>query len=488
MRSPPGQVLVLHLSGVTVLVGPPRQPGLGQIHALTVLASHRQGPADATARHLLHAIPGDPAQMASLRAYLVALNVPGSVGPRTDATIVSALLDALHTGRLGAVMLETASARAYIGLDPAPTPRIAMTARAVGPARADPGSWSTSRKLEVWFERIIPLLPAALGKQVLGLLTPRNLELLVAGIVLLAGLQAVGVGEAADAVFAAIAYAAAGWQGLVALVHLVEAAHEAATASTDKTLDDAARKGALALTTLGMAFLSAVLVRMAKRNTSGGGTAPADEAAEAKPQTVNRQRGQGVGSKTPAKVPAGPPNYDFESKRPGGLDMNNLSPADTEARDQLKAGGWPDTTIVDVLKSGDNFSTTNLTAGDKLYGFGSDGYGLNSNSPYWLDQPGYDDVASKYIDPENGDLDSAGIKQYLALPCFNQANTIDQGTVASSQAAPQAIIGPAQETVTQAWTDGSTTSFQQFMTGGGTQISPAANSFGDVIRLKGAGP
>ncbi len=142
------------------------------------------------------------------------------------------------------------------------------------------------------------------------LLDPANLALMVTGLVLLAGLQAVGVGEVADAAFLALAYAVAGWSGLVALVHLADAAHQAAGATDAATLDRAATKGAAAITTLGIDFLSAVVLRMAKRNTSGGGTAGGG-AADASPaaETVNPNRGSGIsrGVAVPDPLPPPPP-------------------------------------------------------------------------------------------------------------------------------------------------------------------------------------
>ncbi len=113
----------------------------------------------------------------------------------------------------------------------------------------------------------------------------------------MAGLQAVPVlGEAADAAFLAMAYAYAGWDGLRAVVHLVEAVHTAVEARSEAEIAAAAPGAAEALVTLGGAFLDAVALRMAKRNTSGGGKAAGggEEAA----QTINTQRGQGVGGKT----------------------------------------------------------------------------------------------------------------------------------------------------------------------------------------------
>ncbi len=103
------------------------------------------------------------------------------------------------------------------------------------------------------------------------------------------------LGEAADAVFLGMAYAYAGWDGLRAVVHLVRAVRAALGARSEAEIASAAPGAADALITLGGAFLDAVALRMAKRSTSGGGTAAAEEEVE---QTVDTQRGQGVGGRT----------------------------------------------------------------------------------------------------------------------------------------------------------------------------------------------
>lgn len=119
----------------------------------------------------------------------------------------------------------------------------------------------------------------------------------------MAGLQVIpGVGEAADAIFLGMAIEYAGWSSLKAIAHLVRAMTRAIHASSEAEIAAAAPGAADALITLGGDFLDALVLRMAKRNTSGGGTAGvADTEQEAVVQTVNPDRGQGVGKRGSVK-------------------------------------------------------------------------------------------------------------------------------------------------------------------------------------------
>ena len=316
MRLPPSQVLTLRTPMLVLLIGP--MHALGVVRPVLALTGRTGTAADRLARSALDLIRRDTTQMGVLRAYLVTAAVPGSTGPRTDSAIVDALLDALRNGRLGAVAIGPSQALGkrmparpalatggLPNLVPAASGNVAF--RSASPPLLNLTGWSTSKRLEEWIHRILPLLGPELAHQVRSLLDPTNLALMVAGMILLAGLQAFGVGEVADAAFLAMAYAAAGWNGLVALVHLVEAARQAAGATDATTLDQAAAKGAAAITTLGIDFLSAVVLRMAKSSTSGGGSSKVGGAADAPAaDAVNPNRGSGVGRRAATPRPETP--------------------------------------------------------------------------------------------------------------------------------------------------------------------------------------
>ena len=158
---------------------------------------------------------------------------------------------------------------------------------------ANLAGWSTRDRLMALLHDTLPLLGPSLRAHIAAMTSIEAVTQLLAGMALMAGLQAVPMlGEAADAVFLGMAYAYAGWDGLRAVVHLVRAVHAAVGARSEAEIAHAAPGAAEALITLGGAFLDAVALRMAKRSTSGGGTAAAEEEVE---QIVNTRRGQGVG-------------------------------------------------------------------------------------------------------------------------------------------------------------------------------------------------
>lgn len=172
---------------------------------------------------------------------------------------------------------------------------------------------------------------------------------------------------------------------------------------------------------------------------------------------------------------------DFEAKRPGGLDMDKLSPADDLARQRLDRAGWSRGKQMEVLNSGDDFRAVNGQAGDNMYGFSSKGYAKGSDSPYWMDEPTYRDMQGRYQDPSTGKWDSPGIKNELALPCYNQADAVYQGRLTQDQTMVASTINPATESVTYVGRDGvELTKFERTMTGGGTQIAPANGTVGGI--------
>ena len=178
----------------------------------------------------------------------------------------------------------------------------------------------------------------------------------------------------------------------------------------------------------------------------------------------------------------------FTAERPsGGVDMTNLSPSDDAARDQLGQSGYDRTTQKQILNSGDDFTIQRGTAGDKMYGFSSSDpkFAKTSGSAYWMDEPTYQATQNQFQDPTTGEWDSAGVKNSLALPCYNDASTVYQGKLASDQPLVGSTIGPAQETVTYANPDGTTTVFTRTMTGGGAQVAPIMNSVGNITRVGG---
>jgi len=144
---------------------------------------------------------------------------------------------------------------------------------------------------------------------------------------------------------------------------------------------------------------------------------------------------------------------------------------DETTKEALKAQNWKEKKVKQVLKSGDSFTETPFNPGDKLYGFNTTGRVRSlDNSAYLLDEAGMDDVKSKYF--KQGHWDKEGVKDYLALPCFNQASTIDVMTVTKPTTGIQSTIGKATERLRYDGADGYTTgTMGKIMGGGGRQIT-----------------
>jgi hypothetical protein len=91
----------------------------------------------------------------------------------------------------------------------------------------------------------------------------------------------------------------------------------------------------------------------------------------------------------------------------------------------------------------------------------------------WTER-GFDDVQSKF--QRDGMWDRQGIKNYLALPCFNRADGVVQVTVTRDCLGVQSTMGPATENVSYITADGTVVPAALSMPGGGQQLSPPVGS------------
>jgi len=157
------------------------------------------------------------------------------------------------------------------------------------------------------------------------------------------------------------------------------------------------------------------------------------------------------------------------------VDMDNLSPEDKATRKALADQGWNEDKVEEVLESGNQFSLEKMEKDTTLYGFvtaGRDNSKLE-NKAYWLDKNGFSDVEDKFF--KQGHWDREGIKDYLALPCFNRANDVITVELTESQTVVTSTIGKATELLKYTGENGYTTgTLGKIMGGGGTQISPDA--------------
>jgi len=115
--------------------------------------------------------------------------------------------------------------------------------------------------------------------------------------------------------------------------------------------------------------------------------------------------------------------------------------------------------------------TKQLKPGDKLYGFNTAGRGKDiDKSAYWLDEAGYNDIKAKHY--KNGVWDKEGVKNSLALPCFNRANAIDVAEVTQPTTAVSSKVGKATELLKYEGKNGYTTgTLGKIMPGGGQQVT-----------------
>jgi len=153
------------------------------------------------------------------------------------------------------------------------------------------------------------------------------------------------------------------------------------------------------------------------------------------------------------------------------LDMHNLSEVDEIVEEALLKQGWDGKKIKQILKSGSHFAEVSYKPGDKLYGFNTIGRARNlDNSAYLLDEASFMDVQVKYF--KQGHWDREGIKDHLALPCFNEASNIDVIEITKSTTAIQSTVGKATELLKYNGEKGYTTgTMGKIMGGGGTQTT-----------------
>ena len=153
------------------------------------------------------------------------------------------------------------------------------------------------------------------------------------------------------------------------------------------------------------------------------------------------------------------------------VDMDNLSEEDDWAKESLLDQGWNDRKIKQVLESGHQFQAKSFQQGDRLYGFNSAGRARDvKNSAYLLDEAGYQEIKEKYY--REGHWDKEGVKDYLALPCFNAASQVDEIVVTDATTGVQSRIGAASELLQYQRLDGSTTGMvEKAMSGGGQQVT-----------------
>jgi len=366
-----------------------------------------------------------------------------------------------HEYELGQALVSPAA------VAPVPAPAPAQTV----------AQWSLREKIVAMFKAVPSHLGAAARAQFEAFITPQNLALLAGFFVAIAAVQAIpGADAAVDALLTGLAWAMYGWAGLVATRDLIEAVIKAGRAQSQADIDQAAVLAASALIILGVTLFLKKLTDRVKVN-NGTGPKPAEDPEPLPPKSPRQQAlaSYQEGKTSPATWSR------FENLK--NVDPENLNANDGTAYNGLKDAGYSEDEAGQVINSGGSFSTQPLNVGDPMYKFGSDGYAPDPNSLYYLDQNGFKDVMSQYSNPSTGELNSAGIKTYLALPCANQANAIYQGVVSTGGTGQSATIGPAFENFALTNPDGSILNGMLTLDGGGTQVSPPLGAITSLAKV-----
>jgi hypothetical protein len=145
---------------------------------------------------------------------------------------------------------------------------------AAGPA-LNVSAMSTTAKIEESLRRSIPLLPAEAKGLVLAMISPESLEIMAGTFVVLGVAQFFGVGEVADLIILLAGAAIVGKTAVDAAKELIAYATGVVAAQTSADLDTAAQHFAKAVMLVGVATVSALLLRKA-----AAGRAPKAAVAE----------------------------------------------------------------------------------------------------------------------------------------------------------------------------------------------------------------
>jgi len=324
--------------------------------------------------------------------------------------------------------------------------------------------------------------------------------LIAIGVLLVAWLAShyFGVGFVIDAALLYITYALIGWTAFTFLSSMIKWLYSVYKADSLDDLEACAEKFADILATLSLEVLLIMsgfaLAKIAKKaqGAAKGAKQAIDDAMDAR-----RARKKAAAGGTQARVNSKSSEaFKDSSKHPGKhndpdlrveykdydwdnfettrkIDMDNLSESDKIVRDKLRQQGRSPSEIEEVLSSstGKSPKINDVKKGDKFYGFQDKNAPLkDGNNKYWLDEAGFKDVESKYF--KDGAWDKQGVKNYLALPCSNSANTLTTGTATRADQALQTNIGKAVEILPYRNSQNALEEVLLELPGGGKQITP----------------
>lgn len=120
---------------------------------------------------------------------------------------------------------------------------------------------STQDKIAEAIRRSLPMLPSEARHQVEAMISPTSLAIIAGTLIVWAGSHFFGVGEIVDIILLVVGFFAVGLSVFSGAQELYRFATTAVNAQTDRDLDQAARHFAAAINILGIAVVSAVLLR-----------------------------------------------------------------------------------------------------------------------------------------------------------------------------------------------------------------------------------
>jgi hypothetical protein len=278
-----GDIVVLRGTLDTVLLAAPAAAGrLRGLYAGDPRLRRRMRPSLAQVRRILQ---DDTNRLRLLRAWSD-LRLPGDPPAGSGELIATRLGQAIESERIIALSLPRPARVSDTAID-----RGAIAARVSAfdsPQRAavresqDISTWTKTQKVREMMSRVPGHLAHDLAGSFRSLLTLENAEIMAASLVVLAGLHAIGIGEAVDAGLAFYAWWAAGTAGLTALADMLVAVSRAIKARTGQDIDGAAVMFAGAFAVLGVSILTLIMTRAGRRPAAGqqvGETAAADTGA-----------------------------------------------------------------------------------------------------------------------------------------------------------------------------------------------------------------
>ena len=200
---------------------------------------------------------------------------------------IDALIDATGVALVHKTILGVFLSRAPMG------PPVAAPAPKPAPSGAPAfAGMSADQRIRLLLERTPKVLAPDLARSFRSMVTVEALAGIAAAFVVLLAAQFVGVGEIADAALGWWAYSQAGFSGLAGLYEVLRAVVAAVRATDEGAFDQAVKRFAEGLTLVGVALLTVVVARAARKRAGGaegGGSDAASGFGRPKPEPT-RQR------------------------------------------------------------------------------------------------------------------------------------------------------------------------------------------------------